>query len=331
MKMIEFDNVYVLSKSAVAGPMEAEGPLKNSFDKIYNDLYCGTTSFEKAESLMLYDACDIVLRKANLSKKEIDLAIGGDLLNQLAASHYFIRDVPVSFLGMYAACATSSLIIGQGAIWIQNQYAKNVLCFTSSHNNSAERQFRYPNEYGIQKKDTTTYTVTGAGSCILSNKKTKIKVKALTVGEVVDWNHKDANDMGKAMAPAAYETICSHINQRKLKMDDYDLIVTGDLSKIGHSFLCDLFEENGIHIQEKLVDCGLIIYDQQKQNVFSGGSGSACSMCVSMSYLLKKVETGEFKRILIVATGALLSPVMIQQKESIPCIAHAIEYEWSEL
>lgn len=331
MKTIVFNNVYVLSKSSVVGPMEAKGPLKNRFDKTYNDLYCKEETFEKAERTMLYDACDIALRKADMKEDEVDLCIGGDLMNQLFSSHYFIRDIPISFIGMYAACATSSLIIGEGALWIDSNKAKHVLCFTSSHNNTAERQFRYPNEYGVQKKESTTFTVTGAGACILSNKKTHIKVKAFTIGEVVDWNHKDANDMGKAMAPAAFETICEHLKNRKQSIQDYDLIVTGDLSKIGFSFLCDLFLNKNYKIDNRLYDCGLMIFDPNNKSTFAGGSGSACSMCVSMSYLLKEVEKGNYKRIMVVATGALLSLIPLQQKESIPCIAHAIEYEWSDV
>lgn len=331
MKTVLFNNVYVKARAAIVGPMEKEGPLYTLFDKTYDDLYCGEKSFEKAERTMVYDACDAVCRKANIKKEEIDLIIGGDLINQLTSSHYFARDINSSFIGLYGACSTSSLAIGQGAFWLEHAFKNNILCFTSSHNATAERQFRYPNEYGVQKKESTTYTVTGAGACILTKEKTAIKVKAFTIGKIIDWNHKDANDMGKAMAPAAFETICEHIKNRNLKVEDYDAIVTGDLSKVGFAFLCDLLLEKKMPLDNRFNDCGLMIYHLNKQNVFAGGSGCACSMCVSMSTLLDKVEKGIYKRLLVIATGALLSPVACQQKESIPCIAHAIEYEWSDI
>ena len=259
MKTIEFNNVYVYAKSAVAGPKEAQGPLGAYFDKTYTDLYCGEKSFEQAERIMLYDAFDCLLRKANIKKDEIDFLIGGDLLNQLASSHYFARDIKTSFIGMYAACATSSLLIYEASMMIENNIANKVLCFTSSHNNTAEKQFRYPNEYGIQKKESTTFTVSGAGMLLLSNIKTNIKVKACTIGHIVDWQFKDANDMGKAMAPAAFETINEHLKNRNLQMNDYDVIMTGDLSKLGFAFLCDLFIENNIKIHNRLFDCGMKI------------------------------------------------------------------------
>lgn len=330
MKTILFDHVYVQSRSAVGNKMEAEGPLKDLYDKTYTDLYCGETTFEKAERVMLYDMSDALFRKIDLSMKDVSFMIGGDLMNQLSSSHYFARDFTSSFIGMYAACATSSLVIGEGAILVEFLKEKNVFCFTSSHNAAAEKQFRYPNEYGIQKKQTTTYTVTGAGGCILSNQKSHIKVKAFSIGEIVDWGFKDANDMGKAMAPSAYESIIKHLKNRNLSYLDYDLIVSGDLSSIGFSFFSDLLKKDGIDVDDRFNDCGLIVYDVNKQAVFAGGSGCACSMCVSMTSLLDKIETGFYKRIMVVATGALLSSTTTQQKESIPCVSHIIEYEWEK-
>lgn len=331
MKTVLFNNVYVKARATAVGPMEKEGPLAALFDKTYDDLYCSETTFEKAERILVSDACDIALRKAKLKVNDLDLVIGGDLINQLTSSHYFARDLDCSFIGMYGACSTSSLVIGQGALWLEHALDKNVMCFTSSHNATAERQFRYPNEYGVQKKECTTYTVTGAGACILTKEPTAIKVSAFSVGQIIDWDQSDVNDMGKAMAPAAYETLCAHLKNRNLKIEDYDAIVTGDLSKIGFSFLCDMLLEKEMVIDNRLNDCGLMIYDLNEQNVFAGGSGCACSMCVSMSKLLNEVEQGKYKRLLVIATGALLSTVATQQKESIPCIAHAIEYEWRNM
>lgn len=330
MATIKFSNVYVQARATSVGPLEKDGPLGSLFDNSYSDNYCGESSFEKAERAMLANACDIALRKASCKISDIDILVGGDLINQLTSSHYFAKDIDVPFLGMYAACATSSLVIGNAALWIEHKLANQALAFTSSHVATAERQFRYPNEYGIQKKETTTSTVTGAGAIVLANKKTKIKVSAFTLGKIIDWDHTDANDMGLAMAPAAYDTLLTHFKDMKRDFKDYDMIVTGDLSKIGFSFLTDLLVQKDFHIDNRLHDCGLMIYDFEKQDIFCGGSGCACSMCVSMSKLLDKIEQGECKRIMVLATGALLSPVAVQQKGSIPCIAHAIVYERSE-
>lgn len=328
--MVTFQNVYVNARASVAGPQEAKGPLKDLFDKTYDDPYCNEKSFEKAEQAMVYDACDIALRKTNLHLSDMDVIIGGDLINQLTSSHYFARDTHVPFIGMYGACATSSLVIGQAAIWVEHHLATHAMAFTSSHVATAERQFRYPNEYGVQKKETTTSTVTGAGALVVSQQKSNIRIAAFTPGKIVDWNHSDANDMGMAMAPAAYDTLTRHLKESQTSIEDYDMIVTGDLSKIGFSFLMDLLYQEGYDAHNRLHDCGLMIYDTSEQDVFCGGSGCACSMCVSMASLLKKLEQGEANRIMVIATGALLSPVAIQQKDSIPCIAHAIVYERSE-
>lgn len=326
MITVLFDNVFVKARATAVGPMEAEGPLQGEYDKTFSDLYCGEDTFEKGERALVYEACDIALRKANMKPSDVNVLVGGDLINQLTSSHYFARDMSTSFIGMYGACSTSCLAIGQGALWV-NYICKNALCFTSSHNATAERQFRYPNEYGIQKKESTTYTVTGAGAIVLAREKSVIKVKSFTAGHIVDWDHKDANDMGKAMAPAAYETLLEHLKNRNQDINDYDAIFTGDLSKIGFSMLCELLVKNGMDISNRLHDCGLLIYDISKQDVFAGGSGCACSMCVTLAHLLGMIERKEIQRLLVIATGALLSPVATQQKESIPCIAHAIEYE----
>lgn len=327
MTTLKFNNVYVQSRATASGPMEKDGPLGNLFDKTYDDNYCTESTFEKAERMLVYDACDGALRKGDISLSDIDIMVGGDLINQLTSSHYFARDISVPFIGMYGACSNSSLVIGQAAIWIEQKLANQALAFTSSHAATAERQFRYPNEYGIQKKSTTTLTVTGAGAIVLGNKKTNIKVTAFTPGKIIDWDHKDANDMGLAMAPAAYDTLTTHFQDTGRSFADYDLIATGDLSKIGFSFLTDLLVQEGYDIQNRLHDCGLMIYDFDYQQAFCGGSGCACSMLVSMSHLLKKLESGEMNRIMVIATGALLSPVAIQQKETVPCIAHAVVYE----
>lgn len=329
MTTIHFHNVYVKARATAVGPMEKDGPLGDLFDKSYENNYCSERTYEKAERMLVYDACDCAMRKAGIGLDEVDLLVGGDLINQLTSSHYFARELDIPFLGMYAACATSSLIIAQGAIWIEHELCKQVLAFTSSHVATAERQFRYPNEYGIQKKETATTTVTGAGAIVLSSDVSAIKVTMFTPGKIIDWDHSDANDMGLAMAPAAYDTLINHFQDTGRTFADYDVIATGDLSKVGFSFLTDLLVQEGHAIDNRLHDCGLMMYNFNEQPVFCGGSGCACSMCVSMTKLLDGIEDGSYQRILVLATGALLSPVAIQQKETIPCIAHAIVYERS--
>lgn len=331
MTTVNFKHVFVHSRATSVGPLEKQGPLGDQFDKSYEDTYCNEKSFEKAERALVYDACDLALRKGKVKLSDIDIVVGGDLINQLTSSHYFARDLNVPFLGMYSACSTSSLVIGQAAIWVEHGLAKHALAFTSSHVATAERQFRYPNEYGIQKKPTTTSTVTGAGAIVLNDKPSPIKITSFTPGKIIDWNHTDANDMGLAMAPAAYDTLLTHFKNTNTGFADYDMIATGDLSKVGFSFLMDLLYQDGYDVMNHLHDCGLMIYNTEEQDVFCGGSGCACSMCVSMSKLLNGIEDGTYKRVMVIATGALLSPVAIQQKESIPCVAHAIVYERGDM
>lgn len=330
MTTFHFQHVYVNGRGTAGGKLEKEGPIGSLFDQTFDDSYCGESTFEKAERALLTSAADHALRRAKLGIDDIDILVGGDLINQLTSSHYFARQLQVPFIGMYAACATSSLVIGEAAMLVEQGMAKKALAFTSSHTNTAERQFRFPNEYGIQKKPTTTLTVTGAGAAVLSNEKSAIKVTDFTIGKIIDWNHTDPNDMGIAMTPAALDTLLTHFQDTKRGFDDYDLIVTGDLSKLGFSFLCDLLVQKGFDLQNKLFDCGMMVYDIEKQPVFCGGSGCASSMCVSMAKLLKELEEGKYRRIMVIATGALLSPVAVQQKESVPCIAHAIVYEREE-
>lgn len=327
MTTVYFKQAYIQSRAAVVGPLENDGPLQGLFDKTYEKVACEEKNFEKAERALIYDSCDFALRKANLTLKDIDLVIGGDLLNQLTSSHYFAKDLQKPFIGMYAACATSSLVISQAAMWVEQQLCKKILAFTSSHIATAERQFRFPNEYGIQKKETTTTTVTGAGAVIVGSEKTNIKISSFTLGRIIDWNFKNPNDMGIAMAPAAYDTLTRHLQNTNTNIKDYDLIVTGDLSKLGFSFLTELLQNDGYDIDNRLHDCGLIIYDILNQDVFCGGSGCACSMCVSVTKLMNDLEAGKYKKIMVIATGALLSLIAVQQKGTIPCIAHAIVYE----
>ena len=327
MKSICFRNVYVQAGAACVGPLEGAGPFGHLFDYVSKDLYDGEDSFEKAEILLLKRSCDQTLRKAGIQPSALDGAIGGDLMNQLLSTHYFAKELPCTMIGIYAACASSSLAIALSSILIEQQWAKRMLAFTSSHNATAERQYRFPNEYGVQKKETTTTTVTGAGSILLSNCLSDIQVSSCTFGRIVDWHYMDASDMGIAMAPAAFDTLFCHLSQMNRKIEDYDLILTGDLSSAGLVFLLDLLAQKGYRSLEHIQDCGSMIFDRSHQEVFCGGSGSACSMCVSIAYVFRQMHLKKLNRVLVIATGALLSPIAVYQKMGIPCIAHAIEYQ----
>ncbi len=327
MKLIQLSDVYVCAYSSVCGPFELAGPLGDEFDRGYEDMYCGRSTYEQAEQQLLDDAISLTLHKANMKSSEVDIGYGGDLMNQLSSSHYVMKNYPFAFVGVYGACSTSVLASIHAAMILQQSTLKKALSFTSSHNATAERQFRYPNEYGVQKPPSTTFTATGAGAILFCKEKKTIRVKSATIGRVVDFDFSNPNDMGSAMAPAAFDTIMRHFEMSQTSFDDYDLIATGDLSQIGLAILKDMFEYQDIDTQGKLIDCGCLLYDINRQEVFSGGSGCACSILVSLAHLFKQLELGQAKRIMIVATGALLSVTMLQQKASIPCIAHAIVYE----
>lgn len=326
MNSLIFNNVYVRESSTIAGPVEKEGPLNKYFDNTYDDLYCGCKTFEQAEQKMLKEAIDTVFKKSKLRDKDIDIMFGGDLLNQITSSTYVSRDYKIPLIGTFGACSSSMLTLSLASSYVNAGYASNALAFTSSHNATAERQFRYPTEYGIQKPATTTYTATGAGAIIVSNMISDIKVTSATIGEVTDYEFTDANNMGVAMAPAAYKTMKQHFKDLKREPNYYDLILTGDLSTYGKRIILELFKKDNIELNN-YDDCGLIIYDRVNQDVFAGGSGCACCALTSYSYILDKLRKRELKKVLIVATGALLSPTLIQQKESIPCIAHAVSLE----
>jgi stage V sporulation protein AD len=271
----------------------------------------------------------VVFRKTKVRDKEIDIMFGGDLLNQITSSTYVSRDYCIPLVGTFGACSSSMLTLALASSYVEAGFAKKAMAFTSSHNATAERQFRYPLEYGIQKPETTTYTATGAGAIIVGKDKSDIKVTSATIGEVTDYEFNDPNNMGVAMAPAAYKTLKQHFKDLNREPNYYDLILTGDLSTYGKRIILELFKKENIELSN-YNDCGLLLYDREKQNVFAGGSGCACCALTTYGYILDKMRKKELKKVLIVATGALLSPTMIQQKESIPCIAHAISLEVSE-
>lgn len=324
-----YKNVYIKETSTIAGAYEENGPLKKYFDKTYNkDFYFEEKSFEKAETKLLKDSVNLLLEKSNLKESDVDLLVAGDLLNQITASDYAAREFKIPFLGIYNACATSGEGLIIASTFIDSKKATNCVVATSSHNMGAEKQFRNPTEYGTPKPETATFTATGGAAILLTNKKTDIRIDSSTVGTVIDKGTTDVNHMGAVMAPAAADTIYRHLTNMKRTVNDYDLILTGDLGKYGKEILVNyLKKEYNLDISKKYNDCGTMLYDVNKQPVLAGGSGPVCSALVNFSYIYKMMKEKKYKRVLIVPTGAIFSPTLIFQKESIPAIAHAVSLE----
>ena len=320
-------NPIIKSSSAVGGPLEAEGPLSGDFDVLYNDIWLNQDSFEKAEKLMLEEASFKAIEKANLKKEDLRLFISGDLMNQIISSSLAARTIASPYLGVFGACSSSMESLALAALIMDGHGMDYILAAASSHNASAEKQFRYPTEYGAQKPPTAQWTVTGAGACVLAKRGDGPRVTSATIGKIVDMGIKDPFNMGSAMAPAAVETILAHFRDMNINPDYYDVIATGDLGRVGFQICSDLLKAQGFYIPDGiLADCGVMIYGQD-QPVIAGGSGCACSAVVTYGHLINRMKKGEINRMLIVATGALLSPLSYQQKESIPGIAHAVSIE----
>lgn len=324
---IELDNVYVRSSAVVTGPLEKEGPIGTYFDHSFEDIHCYESSWEKAEMRLMKLSYLKSLEKADITKEELDYIVGGDLNNQIAITSYTFKNTFIPMLGVFAACSTITESMGVGSILIGSGLANNVLCITSSHNATSERQFRYPTEYGGQKPTSMTFTATASGSAILSNVKSCIRVSRITTGKVIDVDQTDAQDMGRCMAPSAVVTLLDHLSDFKTTIDEYDLIITGDLSKYGSEVFEKCCIVKGIDLGNKHVDAGNLLYDTSSQNVFAGGSGCGCVSAVVLSYIIEKLKKLEYKKVLVLATGALLNPVMTAQKMTIPCISHAIVLE----
>lgn len=323
----KYKNVYINETSTLTGPYEKNGPLSQYFDKSYNDFYFGKKTWEQAESKLIEESVDILLSKIGKTRFDIDLFISGDLLNQIVSSNYAASKLEIPYLGIYNACATSveGLIIG--ANMIDAKQIKNCICSVSSHNNAAEKQFRYPVEYGGPKPKTTTFTTTGSASAYLTSEKKGIKIESSTVGVVADLGVKDAYHMGAVMAPACADTIYRHLVDMKRDVNYYDIILSGDLGVYGEQILKEYMKtEYGITLKN-YNDTATMIYDVNKQPVYAGGSGPACAPLVTYSYIFSKMKKGEIKRVLLIATGALMSQTMVNEKMSIPSIAHAISLE----
>lgn len=322
-------DVYLKETSTVVGPYEKDGPLGEYFDKEHNDLYFGTDSWELAEQKLVEEAIDIILNKTKMKNEDIDLVISGDLSNQITSTTFGSKDTGKSFLGVYDACATSAEEIIIAANLIESKRINNALCVTSSHNMVSEKQFRNPTEYGAPKPHSATFTATGAATCLLTNKKTDVKIESVTIGKLIDYNQSDPNNMGGAMSGAAAYTIAKHLNDLKRKPEYYDLILTGDLGKYGKNILIEyLNEEYKIDISKNYNDCGVMLYDLDKQEeCLAGGSGPVCSALVNYGYIYKKLKGKEIKRVLIVPTGAMYSSTTLFQGQNILSIAHAVSLE----
>ncbi|MCI1856972.1 MAG: stage V sporulation protein AD [Sporolactobacillus sp.] len=326
-----FDSpVYIQATGTAVGPLEAKGPLADTFDKTFPSLYCGEKDWPHAERALMRRAIAYSLAKAGKAESDIDFFLAGDLMDQTVTSNFIAREHRIPFLGMFGACSSSMETLATGALLVAGDYADTVLCAVSSHNATAERQFRYPTEYGGPTKLTQTFTVTGAGAAVLSRKPSRVRITEATVGRVIDWGVKDASNMGAAMAPAAADTIWTHFQDTGRDPQDYDLIVTGDLSSVGSPILNQLLVEKGLDITAVHHDSGLMIYSPE-QPVGAGGSGCACSAVVTYGYLYRRLCEGSLRRVLVVATGSLLNSTTPKQKESIPCIAHGVVLESAEV
>jgi stage V sporulation protein AD len=317
----------ILATATVGGPFEAKGALADDFDLLHEDLWLGEDSYEKAHKVLFEEAYYKVLEKAEIEKEKVQFIIAGDLLNQITPASFSARTFGTPFLGVFGACATSMEGLALSAFIINHGGADYILTGAASHNAAVEKQFRYPTEYGGQKPPTAQWTVTGAGVALLGKGGKGPIVTSATIGRVVDMGLADPFNMGGAMAPAAVDTIEAHLRDLNRDSSYYDLIVTGDLGHIGREISLDLLNKHGINIQEEhYKDCGLLIY-HENQPVLAGASGAGCSAVVTYGHMLNRMKKGELKRILIVATGALLSPLTFQQNETIPCTAHAVSIE----
>ena len=327
MRTIFFKNKpRIIGTYSVAGPKESQGGLKDCIHhKLADDMF-GETTFEKAETKMLYTALKGACSDANVKISDINTMIAGDLLNQIIAATFSARSLETGYLGVYNACSTFTESLLLGATLIDGGYFKKVLCGTSSHFSSAERQYRYPLELGSTRTPLSQWTVTGAGACVLSNDGDCPKITSATVGKVVDYGVTDVNNMGAAMAPAAADTLFTHLNETGLKHFDYDLIITGDLGAFGSRVFKDLCWEKGIDVEGQHVDCGEIIFNICEDE-YQGGSGAGCSSVVFSSYFYPLLKSKKLSKVLLIATGALLSAVSSAQSESIPSIAHAVSME----
>jgi stage V sporulation protein AD len=322
-------DVRLVSSATAVGPKEGEGPLGTYFDKVYDDMYAGQDCWEDAERQLMEDAVQLALDKAGLTEQDVDVIIAGDLLNQNITTNFTAEQLAIPLMGMYGACSTSMLTLANAAALVNAGYVNRAIAACSSHNATAERQYRYPTEYGGQKPPSAQWTVTGAGAGLVGIGGNGPRITYATIGKVVDMGVKDPFDMGSAMAPAAVSTLQTHFSDTGRTPRDYDLIVTGDLASVGYPIVKEWMQREGYDMEGVYNDCGLMVYSPE-QEVFAGGSGCASSAVVTYGYIVDQLNKGLLKKVLVCATGALLSPVSYQQGNSIPCIAHAVALEGGE-
>ncbi|WP_422443849.1 stage V sporulation protein AD [Thermoanaerobacterium sp. DL9XJH110] len=327
LQTVKFQNPpSIIATASIVGPKEGQGPLKNYFDLTLNDNIYKEKSWEKAERKMLKEAAEMAIKNSRIPHTSIEYFVAGDLLNQIISAGFAARELGFPFLGIYGACSTMSEGLGIGAMMVDGGYADNLVVATSSHFCTAERQYRFPLELGTQRPPTAQTTVTGAGAAVISSKAQNPRITYFTTGKVIDMGEINPNDMGTAMAPAAVDTITRHFQDTGRNPCDYDIILTGDLASVGKDIAEELLKQKGYDVSDKYSDCGLLIYSPD-QDVHAGGSGCACAAVVTCGYIYKEMLKGKYNRVLLVATGALLSTTSTQQGDTIPCIAHAVAIE----
>lgn len=324
-KTFIYKNASIESCAAVVGKTEGDGPFGGCFDEIIEDNKGNAQTWEQAESLFQQKAVGIAMQKASVEPTDIDLLFAGDLLNQCVGSSGGLKDYFIPFLGIFGACSTFAEGLLLAGAMVNAGYVKRAMAVTSSHYSSAERQFRFPLNYGSVRTPTAQWTATAAGAALVCDTPKAPYIRAATVGKIQDMGITDANNMGAAMAGAAYDTISRHMKHMGTHPESYDLIITGDLGQVGSELLYDLFTRDGVSIENRHKDCGLLIYDRERQDVHAGGSGCGCSASMMCGHFLREIQTGALKRVLFCATGALMSPTVVQQGTAIAGVAHAVE------
>lgn len=321
------ESPYLISSGSVVGSKEAEGPLGKLFDMTNQDDLFGAKTWEEAESNMQKQACILALGKAHTPPEKVRYLFGGDLLRQGIATSMGVEALQIPMFGLYGACSTSGEALALSAMSVAAGYGDHMLAVTSSHFGSAEKEFRFPLGYASQRPLSAHWTVTGSGAFLVGTEKSHIRISGVTVGKIVDYGLKDSQNMGACMAPAAADTIMQNLKDFGRKAEDYDRIITGDLGYVGQDILFDLMKGKGSDIKGVHMDCGMTIYDQQEQDTHAGGSGCGCAAVTLAAYILPKIKKGEWKRVLFVPTGALMSTVSYNEGASVPGIAHAIVLE----
>lgn len=318
---------HIIEGASVVGKKEGEGPLGKLFDQVVEDPMFGGDNWEDAESRMQKQTTELVIEKSQINQSDIRYLFAGDLLGQLIATSFGVMDFNIPLFGLYGACSTMGEALSLGAMTIAGEYAEYVIAMASSHFAGAEKTFRFPLEYGNQRPLSASWTVTGCGSVILGKKGGFSRIIGLTTGKIVDYGLKDPMNMGACMAPAAADTIYQNFMDFNIDGEYYDKIITGDLGIIGQKILLDLMKDKGYDITKQHMDCGIEIYDSKKQDTHAGGSGCGCSASTLCSYIFKKLKKGEWKKILFLPTGALLSTISFNEGQSVPGIAHAVMIE----